>query len=45
MIFEAVVGTGERRDIAIDDLTVLDGHCPPTGSNYSVKNMPSQLCF
>ncbi|TNM98369.1 hypothetical protein fugu_014615 [Takifugu bimaculatus] len=31
VIFEAIVGTGERRDIAIDDLTVLDGHCPPTG--------------
>lgn len=37
MIFEAIVGTGARRDIAIDDLTILDGHCPPTGLNYGVK--------
>ncbi|XP_034411292.1 MAM and LDL-receptor class A domain-containing protein 2 [Cyclopterus lumpus] len=31
VIFEAVVGDGLRRDIAIDDLTVLNGACPPTG--------------
>ncbi|KAM9718846.1 MAM and LDL-receptor class A domain-containing protein 1 [Menidia menidia] len=31
VIFEAEVGDGQRRDIAIDDLTVLNGECPPTG--------------
>ncbi|KAF7668436.1 hypothetical protein LDENG_00014610 [Lucifuga dentata] len=31
VIFEAVVGDGIRRDIAIDDLTVLNGACPPPG--------------
>ncbi|XP_068593728.1 MAM and LDL-receptor class A domain-containing protein 1 isoform X2 [Cebidichthys violaceus] len=31
VIFEAVVGDGLRRDIAIDDLTVLNGACPPPG--------------
>lgn len=40
MIFEAVVGNGSRRDIAVDDLTVLNGACPPPGSvnfNYIEK--------
>nr|XP_033506790.1 MAM and LDL-receptor class A domain-containing protein 1 [Epinephelus lanceolatus] len=31
VIFEAVVGDGPRRDIAIDDLIVLNGACPPQG--------------
>ncbi|KAL6103987.1 uncharacterized protein ACO6RY_13812 [Pungitius sinensis] len=31
VVFEAVVGDGPRRDIAIDDLTVLNGACPPPG--------------
>ncbi|XP_069366962.1 MAM and LDL-receptor class A domain-containing protein 2 [Paralichthys olivaceus] len=31
VIFEAIAGDGPRRDIAIDDLTVLNGACPPTG--------------
>ncbi|XP_047444387.1 MAM and LDL-receptor class A domain-containing protein 2 isoform X2 [Mugil cephalus] len=31
VIFEAIVGDGPRRDIAIDDLTILNGACPPTG--------------
>lgn len=31
VIFEAVTGVGQRRDIAIDDLTILDGNCPPSG--------------
>ncbi|XP_076601190.1 MAM and LDL-receptor class A domain-containing protein 1 [Chaetodon auriga] len=31
VIFEAVVGNGPRRDIAIDDLIVLNGACPPPG--------------
>ncbi|XP_039670520.1 MAM and LDL-receptor class A domain-containing protein 1 [Perca fluviatilis] len=31
VIFEAVVGNGPRRDIVIDDLTVLNGACPPSG--------------
>ncbi|XP_071348966.1 MAM and LDL-receptor class A domain-containing protein 2 isoform X2 [Trachinotus anak] len=31
VIFEATVGDGPRRDIAVDDLTVLNGACPPTG--------------
>ncbi|XP_069014100.1 apical endosomal glycoprotein [Embiotoca jacksoni] len=31
VIFEAAVGDGPRRDIAIDDLIVLNGVCPPTG--------------
>lgn len=44
MIFEAVVGPGVRRNIAIDDLTVVDGPCPPTGSNYSVKMDADCVC-
>ncbi|KAM9349890.1 apical endosomal glycoprotein [Symphorus nematophorus] len=31
VIFEAVVGDDTKRDIAIDDLTVLNGACPPPG--------------
>ncbi|KAM9845004.1 MAM and LDL-receptor class A domain-containing protein 1 [Aulostomus maculatus] len=31
VIFEAVAGAGLRRDIAIDDLTVLNGACPTPG--------------
>nr|XP_020447005.1 MAM and LDL-receptor class A domain-containing protein 1-like isoform X2 [Monopterus albus] len=31
VIFEAVVGDGPRRDISIDDLTVLNGACPSPG--------------
>ncbi|XP_038573588.1 MAM and LDL-receptor class A domain-containing protein 1 [Micropterus salmoides] len=31
VIFEAVVGDGPRRDIAIDDLIVLNDACPPPG--------------
>nr|XP_057907663.1 MAM and LDL-receptor class A domain-containing protein 1-like [Doryrhamphus excisus] len=31
VIFEAVTGEATRRDIAIDDLTVLNGACPPEG--------------
>ncbi|XP_028283475.1 MAM and LDL-receptor class A domain-containing protein 2 [Parambassis ranga] len=31
VIFEAMAGDGLRRDIAIDDLTVLNGACPPSG--------------
>uniref|UniRef100_A0A8C4IDF4 MAM domain-containing protein n=1 Tax=Dicentrarchus labrax TaxID=13489 RepID=A0A8C4IDF4_DICLA len=31
VIFEAVVGDGPRRDVAIDDLTILNGACPPPG--------------
>ncbi|KAF3698789.1 MAM and LDL-receptor class A domain-containing protein 1 [Channa argus] len=31
VIFEAVVGDGPRKDIAIDDLTVFNGACPPQG--------------
>ncbi|XP_074507832.1 MAM and LDL-receptor class A domain-containing protein 1 [Sebastes fasciatus] len=31
VIFEAVVGDGPRRDIAVDDLTVLNDACPPPG--------------
>ncbi|KAK2822608.1 hypothetical protein Q5P01_022673 [Channa striata] len=31
VIFEAVAGDGPRRDISIDDLTVLNGACPPQG--------------
>ncbi|XP_044077011.1 MAM and LDL-receptor class A domain-containing protein 1 isoform X2 [Siniperca chuatsi] len=31
VIFEAVVGNGPWRDIAVDDLTVLNGACPPPG--------------
>ena len=31
VIFEAEVGVGRMRDIAIDDLTMFDGSCPPTG--------------
>uniref|UniRef100_A0AAQ5YK66 MAM domain-containing protein n=1 Tax=Amphiprion ocellaris TaxID=80972 RepID=A0AAQ5YK66_AMPOC len=31
VVFEAMVGDEPRRDIAIDDLIVLNGACPPTG--------------
>ncbi|XP_018531715.2 MAM and LDL-receptor class A domain-containing protein 1 [Lates calcarifer] len=31
VIFEAMVGDGPRRDIAIDDLIILNGACPPKG--------------
>ncbi|XP_070701014.1 MAM and LDL-receptor class A domain-containing protein 1 [Pempheris klunzingeri] len=31
VIFEAVVGDGPKRDVAIDDLTILNGACPPPG--------------
>ncbi|XP_034038504.1 MAM and LDL-receptor class A domain-containing protein 1 [Thalassophryne amazonica] len=31
VVFEAVVGEGPKRDIAIDDLTVLNGACPQSG--------------
>ncbi|KAK1787196.1 hypothetical protein P4O66_017048 [Electrophorus voltai] len=31
LIFEAVVGDGQVKDIAIDDLTVLNGPCPLQG--------------
>ncbi|KAM6919231.1 apical endosomal glycoprotein [Xenentodon cancila] len=31
VIFEAVAGDGPNRDISIDDLTVLNGACPPAG--------------
>ncbi|XP_028297170.1 MAM and LDL-receptor class A domain-containing protein 2 isoform X2 [Gouania willdenowi] len=31
VIFEATAGKGPRRDVAIDDLTVLNDVCPPTG--------------
>ncbi|AWP03839.1 putative apical endosomal glycoprotein-like [Scophthalmus maximus] len=31
VIFEAMAGDGPRRDIAIDDLTVMNGACPPSG--------------
>ncbi|XP_076003124.1 apical endosomal glycoprotein-like [Genypterus blacodes] len=31
VVFEAVVGNGTVRDVAIDDLTVLNGACPPPG--------------
>ncbi|KAI3374795.1 hypothetical protein L3Q82_021349, partial [Scortum barcoo] len=31
VIFEAVAGNGLMRDIAIDDLTILNGACPPAG--------------
>ncbi|XP_046883115.1 MAM and LDL-receptor class A domain-containing protein 1-like [Hypomesus transpacificus] len=31
VIFEAVVGEGSQRDIAIDDLTLLNGPCPEQG--------------
>ncbi|XP_037401783.1 MAM and LDL-receptor class A domain-containing protein 1 isoform X2 [Pygocentrus nattereri] len=31
VIFEAVVGDGQVKDIAIDDLSVLNGPCPPNG--------------
>ncbi|XP_061588557.1 MAM and LDL-receptor class A domain-containing protein 2 [Cololabis saira] len=31
VIFEAVAGDGSKRDISIDDLTVLNGACPPEG--------------
>ncbi|XP_019751859.1 MAM and LDL-receptor class A domain-containing protein 2 [Hippocampus comes] len=31
VIFEAVTGDGPRRDIAIDDMTVHNGACPPEG--------------
>ncbi|XP_077471884.1 MAM and LDL-receptor class A domain-containing protein 1 isoform X3 [Stigmatopora argus] len=31
VIFEAVTGDGPRRDIAIDDLTIHNGKCPPEG--------------
>lgn len=31
VIFEAVVGSEQRKDIAIDDLTILNDPCPPPG--------------
>ncbi|XP_077378927.1 MAM and LDL-receptor class A domain-containing protein 1 isoform X1 [Festucalex cinctus] len=31
VVFEAVAGDGLRRDIAIDDMTVQNGACPPEG--------------
>ncbi|XP_037131957.1 MAM and LDL-receptor class A domain-containing protein 1 isoform X1 [Syngnathus acus] len=31
VIFEAVTGDGQRRDIAIDDMTLQNGACPPEG--------------
>ncbi|XP_074544676.1 MAM and LDL-receptor class A domain-containing protein 1 [Halichoeres trimaculatus] len=31
VVFEAVVGNEPLRDIALDDLTVLNGACPPPG--------------
>ncbi|XP_057713068.1 MAM and LDL-receptor class A domain-containing protein 1 [Corythoichthys intestinalis] len=31
VIFEAVAGNGPRRDIAIDDMTIQNGACPPEG--------------
>ncbi|XP_056333186.1 MAM and LDL-receptor class A domain-containing protein 1 isoform X2 [Danio aesculapii] len=31
IIFEAVVGNEREHDIAIDDLTILNDHCPPQG--------------
>ncbi|KAL7876289.1 hypothetical protein AOLI_G00112520 [Acnodon oligacanthus] len=31
VVFEAVVGDGQVKDIAIDDLSVLNGPCPPNG--------------
>ena len=31
LLFEAVAGSGERRDVVIDDIIVLDDICPPEG--------------
>lgn len=31
VIFEAEVGSEQRKDIAIDDLTILNDPCPPPG--------------
>ena len=31
VIFEAVAGDGREGDIAIDDLTLVNGPCPPQG--------------
>lgn len=33
IIFEAVAGEGQVMDIAIDDLSVMNGPCPPHGKN------------
>lgn len=33
IVFEAVAGEGQVMDIAIDDLSVLNGRCPPYGMN------------
>lgn len=32
IVFESVIGSGFKGDIAIDDITILDGACPPAGS-------------
>ena len=31
-MFEGVVGQSFRSDIALDDIRILDGQCPPPGS-------------
>lgn len=31
VVFEAVVGSGPRGDIALDDLSISGGHCKPAG--------------
>lgn len=35
-MFEAVAGEGQVTDIAIDDLSVLNGPCPPHGMNINI---------
>ena len=39
MIFEAVAGGGSKEDIAIDDLYVLNGACPPEGQSLHILDV------
>ena len=41
IIFEALKGKSYAGDIALDDITITDGTCPPPGrqKNYSYKRI------
>lgn len=41
IVFEAVAGEGQVMDIAIDDLSVLNGRCPP----YGLCDFEMDLCY
>ncbi|XP_066300034.1 MAM and LDL-receptor class A domain-containing protein 1-like [Branchiostoma lanceolatum] len=43
VVFEGVVGTGVRGDIAIDDVNIIPGSCPRPG-NCNFENAGNRLC-